>query len=221
MNESSWHKQIPITRLELIAGLACSVEEDLQHMSQWAAEGWQVVAVRRMCVVLERATPEQVLFAVDYQTSPDDEYYALCHVAGWTHVLSLSNTIHLFKAPVGTRPLFSTHDNSIIVRAQQQLQHMALLSSLVLVVMTWLISTLLWPWLWVVDRGILGWVLAGIGMVSMYAVSVVVWHTVLPWLVYQVRRYGIALRWSRRRAQVLVDGVSVMTGALFGLMLGY
>jgi hypothetical protein len=109
----------------------------------------------------------------------------------------------------------------MVVRAQQQLQPVALISSLVLVVMTWLISTLLWPWLWMVDRGILGWVLAGIGMVSMYAVSVVVWHTVLPWLVYLVRRYGIALRWSRWRAQVLVDGASVMTGALFGLMLGY
>ena len=190
-------------------------------MSQWAAEGWQVVAVRRMYIVLERATPEQVIFAVDYQTSPDDEYYALCHVAGWTHVLSLSNTIHLFKAPVGTRPLFSTHDHSMVGRAQQQLQNVALLSSLVLVVLTWLISTLLWPWLWMVDRGILGWVLAGIGMASMYTVSVVVWHTALPWLVYQVRRYGIALRWSRWRAHVLVDGVSVMTGALFGLMLGY
>jgi hypothetical protein len=101
------------------------------------------------------------------------------------------------------------------------LHHVALISSLVLVVMTWLISTFLWPWLWMVDRGMFGWVLAGIGMASMYVVSVVVWHTALPWLVYQVRRYGIELRWSRRRAHVLIDGVSVMTGALFGLMLGY
>jgi hypothetical protein len=60
MNEFAWRKYIPITCIELIAGLACCADEDLQRLSLWAAQGWKLVEVRSMCVVLERtisATP--------------------------------------------------------------------------------------------------------------------------------------------------------------------
>jgi hypothetical protein len=50
MYESAWQKLIPITRIELVAVLSCCADEDLHRLSQWAAEGWQVLEVRRMCV---------------------------------------------------------------------------------------------------------------------------------------------------------------------------
>jgi len=221
MYESAWRKYIPITRIELIAGLACCADEDLQRLSQWAAEGWQVVEVRRMCVVLERTSPAQVEFALDYQHYPDGEYFELCRMAGWEHVVSLSHSIHLFKAPFGTRSLFSAHDTTMVLRAQQRLNRAVWLSGLALIIVIWLVSALVWPWIATHDDGFLVWVLVGSGFVSMYALMVMVWYTVLPWLVYQMRRYGVDVRWSRHRARMLVDGLSVMAGAMVGWMVAY
>lgn len=221
MYESAWRKYIPITRIELIAGLACCADEDLQRLSQWAAEGWQVAEVRRMCVVLERTSPAQVEFALDYQHHPDGEYFTLCCIAGWTHVISLSHTIHLFQAPIGTRSLFSAHDTSIVVRAQRRLNGVVLVCGLSLVVMIWLVSTQVWPWLVTRADGLLTWVFVGGGFVSMYALMVICWYTALPWLVYQMRRYGVDVRWSRHRARMLVDGLSVVAGAMVGWMVAY
>ena len=221
MNESAWRKYIPITGIELIAGLACCADEDLQRLSTWAAQGWQLVEVRSMCVVLERTTPEQVVFALDYQHHPDAEYFALCGMAGWRHVVSLSHSIHLFQAPIGTRSLFSAHDTSIVVRAQRRLSGVVLVCGLSLVVMIWLVSTQVWPWLVAWADGLLPWVLVGGGFVSMYALMVICWYTALPWLVYQMRRYGVDVRWSRHRARMFVDGLSVVAGAMFGWMVVY
>lgn len=221
MNESAWRKYIPITRIELIAGLACCADEDLQQLSTWAVQGWQLVEVRSMCVVLERTTPTQVVFAVDYQQHPDAEYFALCRMAGWRHVVSLSHSIHLFNAPIGTRSLFSAHDTTMVPRAQQRLNGVVLVCGLSLVVMIWLVSTQVWPWLVARADGLLTWVLVGGAFVSMYALMVICWYTALPWLVYQMRWYGVDVRWSRHCARMLVDGLSVVAGAMFGWMVAY
>ena len=221
MYESAWQKFIPITRIELVAGLSCCVDEDLQRLSQWAAEGWQVVAVRRMAVVLERTSPARVEFALDYQHYPDDEYFELCRIAGWVHVVSLSQSIHLFSAPSGTRSMFSVHDTTMVLRAQQRLQRAVLLSGLALILVIWLVTALVWPWSATHADGLLAWVLVGSGFVSMYALMVMVWYTALPWAVYQMRRYGVNVRWSRQRARMCVDGLSVVAGALCGWMVAY
>jgi hypothetical protein len=218
MYESAWQKLIPITRIELVAGLSCSADEDLHRLSQWAAEGWQVVEVRRMCVVLKRASPMQVEFALDYQRHPDGEYFELCRMAGWTHVVSLSHSIHLFRAPIGTRSFFSAHDTSVVLRAQQRLQRAVLLSGLALIIVVWLVTALVWPWSATHADGLFAWVLVGSGFVSIYALMVMVWYTALPWAVFQMRRYGVNVRWSRHRARMCVDGLSVVAGALCGWM---
>lgn len=221
MNTYPWRKFVPITRIELIAGLSCCADEDLNRLSQWAAQGWQVVAVRRMCVVLERTPPVQVVFAVDYQHHPDAEYFALCRIAQWTHVVSLSDSIHLFMAPIGTRPLFGANDKTMVVRAQQRLNRIALVSSVALALMVWMAATLVWPWLVVREDGFLTWMLIGSAFVSIYAMMQIVWYTALPWLVYQMRWYGVEVRWSRQRARMFVDTVSVVAGVLFGWMVAY
>ena len=58
--------------------------------------------------------------------------------------------------------------------------------------------------------GLFAWVLAGSGFVSMYGLMVMVWYTALPWAVYQMRRYGVNVRWSRQRARMCVDGLSTI-----------
>ena len=218
MYESAWQRLIPITRIELVAGLSCCADEDLHRLSQWAAEGWQVVAVRRMCVVLERTSPARVEFALDYQCNPDDEYFELCRMAGWTHVVSLSQSIHLFNAPSGTRSMFSAHDTTMVLRAQQQLHRAVLLRGLALIIGLWIVTALVWPWSAAHVDGLLAWVLVGSGFVSMYALMVMVWYTALPWVVYQMCLYGVNIRGSRRGARMCVDGLSILTGALCGWM---
>jgi len=218
MYESAWQRLIPITRIELVAGLSCCADEDLHRLSRWAAEGWQVVEVRRMCVVLERTSPARVEFALDYQCNPDGEYFELCRMAGWTHVVSLSQSIHLFNAPSGTRLMFSAHDSTMVLRAQQQLHRAVLLRGLALIIGVLLVTALLWPWIAAHADGLFVWVLAGSGFVSMYALMVMVWYTALPWVVYQMRLYGMNVRWSRQRARMCVDGLSILTGALCGWM---
>jgi hypothetical protein len=221
MYESAWQRLIPITRIELVAGLSCCADEDLHRLSQWAAEGWQVVEVRRMCVVLERTSPARVEFALDYQRNPDGEYFELCRTAGWTHVVSLSQSIHLFNAPIGTRSMFSAHDSTTVLRAQQQLHRAVLLRGLAFIIVVWLGTALVWPWIATHADGLFAWVLMGSGFVSMYALMVMVWYTSVPWVVYQMRRYGLNVRWSRHRARMCVDGLSVVAGALCGWMVAY
>ena len=218
MYESAWQRLIPITRIELVAGLSCCADEDLHRLSRWAAEGWQVVEVRRMCVVLERTSPARVEFALDYQCNPDGEYFELCRMAGWTHVVSLSQSIHLFNAPSGTRLMFSAHDSTMVLRAQQQLHRAVLLRGLALIIGVLLVTALLWPWIAAHADGLFVWVLVGSGFVSIYALMVMVWYTALPWAVYLMRRYGVNVRWSRHRARMCVDGLSVVAGALCGWM---
>jgi hypothetical protein len=220
-NESAWQKLIPISRIELVAGLSCCADEDLHHLSRWAAEGWQVVEVRRLCVVLERTSPARVEFALDYQHYPDGEYFELCRVAGWTHVVSLSHSIHLFRAPIGNRMFFGTNDTTMVLRAQQRLHRAVLLRGLALIIVVWLVTALVWPWIASYADGVLAWVLVGSAFVSMYALMVMVWYTALPWVVYQMRRYGVNIRWSRQRARMCVDGLSVVAGALCGWLVAY
>lgn len=80
---STTQKIIPVTRREISAGLAFAEEYDLQRLRKWAAEGWRLVKINSMFMVLEQATPEQVNFAIDYQDSPDPEYFEMCAAVGW------------------------------------------------------------------------------------------------------------------------------------------
>jgi hypothetical protein len=52
-------KILPITRREIGSGLAFAEEHDMQRLARWAAEGWRLVQVRGLYMVLERAPPEQ------------------------------------------------------------------------------------------------------------------------------------------------------------------
>ena len=114
--------------------------------------------------------------------------------------------------------MFSAHDSTMVLRAQQQLHRAVLLRGLALIIGVLLVTALLWPWIAAHADGLFVWVLAGSGFVSMYALMVMVWYTALPWVVYQMCRYGVNVRWSRQRARMCVDGLSVIAGALCGWM---
>jgi hypothetical protein len=100
----------PSVRYETSRGLAFDEAGEMQRLHELAAEGWRLIGFRGLSYVLEPASPEQVVFTVDYMYEPDAEYFALCQASGWVHVVSMDKLMHVFKAPPGTPPMFSTAD---------------------------------------------------------------------------------------------------------------
>ena len=99
------------TKYVVSGGIAFSEKKDLQVLKKFAAEGWIVKRYKRMGYELENRSPELVDYSIDirnlaYEDEDKDEYFAMFEFAGWEHVCSRYDT-HLFKAPVGTTPIYS------------------------------------------------------------------------------------------------------------------
>ena len=100
------------TKYVVSGGIAFSEKQDLQVLKKFAAEGWIVKRYKRFGYELKKGTPEIIDYSIDVRQLADedkDEYFAMFEFAGWEHVCSRYDT-HLFKAPVGTTPIYS--DNS-------------------------------------------------------------------------------------------------------------
>ena len=90
-------------------GIAFSEKKDLKILKKYAAKGWIAKRYKGMGYELEEGEPEIVDYSIDVRNlTPEDEeeYFAMFEFAGWQHVCSNYNT-HLFKAPVGTTPIYS------------------------------------------------------------------------------------------------------------------
>ncbi len=97
------------TKYIVSGGIAFSEKKDLKQLKKFAAQGWLVKRYKGMGYELELGEPEIVDYSIDIrQLSPDeeDEYFAMFEFAGWEHVCSSYDT-HLFKASVGTKPIYS------------------------------------------------------------------------------------------------------------------
>ena len=208
---------LPITRREIGSGLAFAEERDLQRLARWTAEGWKLVQIRGLYMVLEQAPPEQRVFAIDYQATPDPEYFEVCVAAGWIHVLSVEQHIHLFRAAPSTPSIFSANDAIVkYERAARMFAKPALWSSVVLVLSICVVLLSGHPWLAAtVDRA----VLTTIDWVSVLLVTLAgtLWvFTALPWSAYRLRASGYTLQWSRL-AYIVVFAVC---GACIGYFVG-
>lgn len=210
---STPHKIIPLTRREIGSGLAFAEEHDLQRLSTWAAEGWRLSRIHGMFMVLEQAPPEQAVFAIDYQDKPDPEYFEMCATAGWQHVTSIEQQIHLFKAAPETPAIFSPTDSTTkYQRAARMLAKPALWSSVGLVVLIFVFG-MMWPWLVTQsDTTLMLAVTIGLGLLITVIATISIF-TGLPWLAYRLRLAGIDVRISRLGCGLLF--------AIFGGILGF
>ncbi|MEY2846684.1 MAG: hypothetical protein RL076_2230 [Chloroflexota bacterium] len=213
MQHSTPQKIIPVTRREIGAGLAFAEEYDLQRLSQWAAEGWRLAKIEHLWMVLEQAPPEQVIFAIDYQDAPDSDYFEMCRVAGWQHVTSVEQQIHLFKAAPGTAAIFSPADATTkYQRAARMFAKPALWSSIGVAVSLALLFGVVVPWV-EMQESILVRAVEIVALIIVCVLATISIFTVLPWLSYRLRLTGIQVRMSR-----------LMFGLIFGLcgaVLGY
>ncbi|MFD3450360.1 DUF2812 domain-containing protein [Microbacteriaceae bacterium 4G12] len=94
---------------KLSNGLAFAEQKDLRMLQQKAQKGRRVVSFKAGLYTFEQAEPEDVMFNFDFQDVPDAEfveYINLFEESGWTHISSHAG-IHLFKAPIGTTPIYT------------------------------------------------------------------------------------------------------------------
>ncbi|MEY3990692.1 MAG: hypothetical protein RI985_1773 [Chloroflexota bacterium] len=214
---STPQKVIPMTRREMSSGLAFAEEHDLQRLSTWAAEGWRLAKIEHMWMVLEQAPPEQAIFAIDYQEAPDLEYFEMCSAAGWHHVTSVEQQIHLFKAAPGTAAIFSPADSTTkYQRAARMFAKPALWSSAGLIVSLLLLFGVIQPWLLTQSDSVLGFIIYAITAMVIIVLATISIFTVWPWVAYRLRLAGVPVSTNR-----LVFGLVIgLCGAVLGYFIG-
>lgn len=214
---STPQKIIPLTRREMSSGLAFAEEHDLQRLSEWAAEGWRLAKIEHLWMILEQAPPEQVIFAIDYQEAPDPEYFEMCRAAGWHHVTSVEQQIHLFKAAPGTAAIFSAADSTTkYQRAARMFAKPALWSSVGLVMSVMLLFGVIQPWLLTQSESTLGLIVYVMTAMVTIVLATISIFTVWPWVAYQLRLAGKPVGTNR-----LVFGLIIgICGAVLGYFIG-
>ncbi|WP_029270971.1 DUF2812 domain-containing protein [Virgibacillus alimentarius] len=94
-------------------GLAFSEEKDMKKLSKYAKKGWILEGFAPFGYRLQKGEPATIQYSLDYQMDADEDYFAYFEAAGWSHVCSSGNSIHLFYAPVGTAPIYSDKETMI------------------------------------------------------------------------------------------------------------
>jgi hypothetical protein len=97
------------TKYIINKGLAFSEKNDLKKFEDLANEGWILkdFAFGGFFFKLEQGEQQSLSYTLDLQADPDPEYKAIFEQAGWKHVSSFGNRIHIFCAPKGTSPIYS------------------------------------------------------------------------------------------------------------------
>ncbi|MFZ9857417.1 MAG: DUF2812 domain-containing protein [Roseiflexaceae bacterium] len=202
----------PAVRYEPSQGLAFDEAGDMQRLRELAAEGWRLIGFKGLSYVLEPAPPEQVDFAVDYMYEPDAEYFALCHASGWVHVVSMDKLIHVFKAPSGTSPMFSTAEiREKYQRAEGRLLLATIAGVAVVVVVWWVV--IMWgrAWSQQLEPAWLA-IMGSIGLLGVViAAQTLLIFTFTPWLAYRIRQW-------RGSGQMVLSAIPIVTALITVVM---
>lgn len=100
------------TKYIINAGLAFSENKEIKKLEKMAADGWifQKFAWGGFFYKLLEGPKQELTYTMDYQSNPDTEYFQIFNSAGWHHVSSSGNQIHVFSAPKGTPPIYSGNE---------------------------------------------------------------------------------------------------------------
>ena len=92
----------------MIGGLAFSEESDMRRLSEYAAKGWLLDSIKAgFFYKLKKGEPQNIIYSMDNQINPGEEYFEIFKEAGWTPVLLMGNQMHIFSAKEGTKPIYS------------------------------------------------------------------------------------------------------------------
>lgn len=99
-------------------GLAFYEEKEMKKLGEYAKKGWILEEFAPLGYKLRKGEPENIQYSLDYQNGADEEYFMYFEEAGWSHVCSAGNEIHIFRAPVGTKPIYS--DKATIIEKYER-----------------------------------------------------------------------------------------------------
>lgn len=101
------------TKYVMSKGLAFAETEEMEMLSSYAEKGWILYKFGILGYKLKKANPQQLQYSLDYRSNPDEEYFLYFNEAGWYHVCSIGNTIHIFNAPKGTKPIYTDNNTEL------------------------------------------------------------------------------------------------------------
>ncbi|QHT46182.1 DUF2812 domain-containing protein [Bacillus sp. SB49] len=127
----------------MMDGLAFSEGKEMEKLARYAKKGWHVERFLLLGFRLRKGEPEEKQFEIDYRESPDEDYFDLFEEAGWRHVCSSVDYIHLFTAEPETTPLY-TDKTSLLEKYETEKEKDGkwALWSLVTTVLAFLLSAL-------------------------------------------------------------------------------
>ncbi|WP_234124320.1 DUF2812 domain-containing protein [Clostridium hydrogenum] len=91
----------------MVRGFAFSESSDMEKLRDYAKEGWILEGISGLFYKLRKGEAQDIQYSLDYQEEATKEYFDLFTEAGWTHVVSSGNLMHIFSAPVGTKPIYT------------------------------------------------------------------------------------------------------------------
>lgn len=99
------------TKYVMSKGTAFAEHEEMEMLSEYASKGWTLYKFGFLGYKLEKTNPQKLQYALDYKSNADEEYFSYFEEAGWHHVCSAENMIHIFSAPEGTNPIYTDIDS--------------------------------------------------------------------------------------------------------------
>lgn len=93
-------------------GLAINEKEDMDALSEYAKKGWILEKTQFTGYQLKKEKPQNLIYSIGIEDSPNEEYFRLFKESGWTHVCS-NGHMHFFKAPLGTTPIYTDQEGLI------------------------------------------------------------------------------------------------------------
>ena len=129
-------------------GLAFSPERELQVFREMALKGEHLTGTAMAGHGWE-FTPgekEDVIFDMTTESDADDDFFAMCKQAGWTHVLSVADT-HIFKAAPGTVALHTDEqlETEILENQRNRFAKASVVSIVIFIAVFLLIANVEWP----------------------------------------------------------------------------
>lgn len=165
-------------------GLAFYEEKEMKKLAEYAKEGWILEKFAGLTYKLRKGESQDIEYSLDYQKNADEEYFALFEAAGWSHVCS-SDEIHIFKAPRGTKPIY-TDRPTIIEKYEREKKEMGKHA------LPFLISTIVFWLLGILSNSV--WALESIGIIFQvigFISLLVLVFPGLPYLSYLFKLYRL------------------------------
>lgn len=86
----------------------------MEKLSKLAKEGWILEKFTYFFSLrLKKGEQQDIIYDLDYRREPDAEYFHFFENAGWKHVCSLGDWVHIFSAPSKSKPIYTDKETLI------------------------------------------------------------------------------------------------------------